>query len=182
MDLIETWNNDSGAMRHAFSQSAPSQSQMHQGGIHGQRNSGVFSDAWMNSFNGRAPVIAIAFDSVLRCQESMMRRFMEIRSLYERKKVQDLYKYLQNVFQHDEWVTNEYSGGFNAHMFADVEGVEELLESTEVALQVSAQVSALLLERVRETTSDQRFANYSAGPAAVTCDEQQVVYMANDLI
>lgn len=28
----------------------------------------------------------------------------------------------------------EYSGGFNTHMFADVEGVEELLESTEVAL------------------------------------------------
>ncbi len=57
----------------------------------------------------------------------------------------------------------EYSGGFNAHMFADVDGVEDLLESTEVALQVSAQVSALLLEKVRETTSDMRFVNSAAG-------------------
>lgn len=42
----------------------------------------------------------------------------------------------------------------------------------------------MLLERVRETTSEQRFVNYAAGPAqtASYTDEQQVVFMANDLI
>ena len=67
-----------------------------------------------------------------------MRRFIDLKTLYETKQVQSLYKYLQNIFQQDEWVMKEYSGGFNAHMFADVDGIEEILESTEVALQVSA--------------------------------------------
>ena len=38
----------------------------------------------------------------------------------------------------------------------------------------------MLLERVRESTSDQRFANY-VGEGNFT-DEQQVVFLANDLI
>ena len=83
---------------------------------------------------GNDPIICVAYNVIRGCQERMMRRFIEVKSLYERKQVQSLYKYLQSVFQHNEWVMKEYSGGFNAHMFADVEGVEELLESTEVAL------------------------------------------------
>ena len=86
-----------------------------------------------------------------------MHRYAIIRTFYEKKEVQSLYKYLQNLFHHDEWIMKEYSGGFNAHMFADVNSVEDLLDLTETALQVSAQVSALLLEKVRENTSEIRF-------------------------
>ena len=84
----------------------------------------------------------------------MIHRFTTLRMLYEKKEVQSLYKYLRNVFQHDEWIIKEYTGGFNAHMFSDINGILDLLDSTETALQVSGQVSALFLERVRETTSD----------------------------
>ena len=83
----------------------------------------------------------------------MIYRYAILRNLYEKKEVQSLYKYLRNMFQHDEWIVKEYTGGFNAHMFADINGIKDILESTETALQVSGQVSALLLEKVRDTTN-----------------------------
>lgn len=67
---------------------------------------------------------------------------------------------MQIMFQHDEWVQQEYSGGFNSHMLADANGLADVLDLAETSLQVSGQVSALLLEKVREGTSnDLRFAN-----------------------
>lgn len=102
-------------------------------------------------------IITVAFEVVRACQERMMHRYAILRTFYEKKEVQSLYKYLQNLFHHDEWIMKEYSGGFNAHMFADVNSVEDLLDLTETALQVSAQVSALILEKVRENTSEIRF-------------------------
>ena len=64
--------------------------------------------------------------------------------------VQSLYRHLQNVFHHDEWIIKEYSGGFNAHVLADPNGIEDVLAISETALQVSGQVTGLLLEKVRE--------------------------------
>lgn len=130
------------------------------------------------------PIIALAFEVVQACQERMMRRYAILRTHYEKKEIQSLYKYLQNVFHHDEWIMKEYSGGFNSHMFADVNGIEDLLDLTETALQVSAQVSALLLEKVRENTSEMRFESNapSSWHFSAYTDEQQVVFMANDLI
>lgn len=47
-------------------------------------------------------------------------------------------------------------------MLADIDGLADVLELAEASLQVSGQVSAMLLEKVREGTSnDLQFANAS---------------------
>jgi len=67
---------------------------------------------------------------------------------------------MQGMFKHDEWIQKEYSGGFNTHMLTDIDGLDDVLELAETSIQVSGQVSAMLLEKVREGTSnDLRFAN-----------------------
>ena len=45
-------------------------------------------------------------------------------------------------------------------MLTDINGLEDVLELAETSIQVSGQVSAMLLEKVREGTSnDLRFTN-----------------------
>ena len=57
---------------------------------------------------------------------------------------------MRGLFLHDEWILNEYSGGFNTHTLADIDNVDEILAMSESTLQVSAQVSAMLLDKLRE--------------------------------
>ena len=94
---------------------------------------------------------------------------------------------MQVQFQHDEWVLQEYSGGFNSHQVAEVNGLADIMDMAETSLQVSGQVSAMLLEKVREGTSnDLRFANahyqYNQAASLYQTEEQQVVMMADDLM
>lgn len=91
-----------------------------------------------------------------------MNRYKMLKTRCDKREIQGLYKYMQGIFQHDEWIMKEYSGGLNAHMLADANGIDDVLEIAETALMVSGQVSALLLEKVRDSTSnDLRFANGS---------------------
>ena len=147
--------------------------------------SGVFAEGWLHQIQAQGgSIIQVAFEVVRACQGTMMRRYSALRALVEKNELQDLFKYVQNIFQHDEWIQKEYSGGLNAHMFAD-DSLDEVLQISETALQVSAQVSALLLEKVRDGTSiDIRFANGMHSVAAMTgqAEEQQVVFMSNDLM
>ena len=114
--------------------------------------SGVFAEGWLHQIQAQGgSIIQVAFEVVRACQGTMMRRYSALRALVEKNELQDLFKYVQNIFQHDEWIQKEYSGGLNAHMFAD-DSLDEVLQISETALQVSAQVSALLLEKVRDGT------------------------------
>ena len=92
------------------------------------------------------------------CQTTMLRRYTVLKTKFDRNEVQTLYKSMQNIFRSDDEVQREYSGGFNAHIVAD-EGLEDVFEIAEAALQVSGQVAAMLLEKVRERAEP--FANAS---------------------
>ena len=87
---------------------------------------------------------------------------------------------MQNVFQHDEWVLQEYSGGFNADIMTEVNGIEDVLALSETSIQVSGQVSAMLLEKVRAHGG--KDVRYGYDERVAHSEEQQVVFMAKDLL
>ena len=49
-----------------------------------------------------------------------------------------MFTYLKDLFERDEWVASEYSGGFITHVMAEADNLEEVLAMGEVALNVSA--------------------------------------------
>ena len=65
-------------------------------------------------------------------------------------------------------------------------GIEELLELTETSLQVSAQVSSLLLEMVRDQVGNEIRYGYGGaiyhGASDAAVNENKVVSMSVDLI
>ena len=46
----------------------------------------------------------------------------------------ELYNYMKVMFQHDEWIKEEYSGGFNSLMLADINGLVDVLNLSETSL------------------------------------------------
>mmetsp|Transcript_29341 Transcript_29341/g.39056 ORF Transcript_29341/g.39056 Transcript_29341/m.39056 type:complete len:100 (+) Transcript_29341:1607-1906(+) len=80
----------------------------------------------------------------------MLKRLSKLKSLASDNKIEALYGYVRDVFLHDEWILKEYSGGFNTQTLADVDSIEEIIAIGETSLEVSAQISAHLLAKVRE--------------------------------
>ena len=111
-------------------------------------------------------MIGKAFDVVRDCQMSMLQRYKVLKAKFDRNEVQALYKSMQNTFQSDDEVQREYSGGFNAHIVAD-EGLEDVFEIAEAALQVSGQVASMILEKVRERAEQFPNASYYQAPSSV---------------
>ena len=67
-DLLVTWNTNG---IHQFTHRAPTQSLMHQK----TPASGVFSEDWLNRAQSQGvPIVAVAFEVVRSCQQSMLRR------------------------------------------------------------------------------------------------------------
>ena len=84
---------------------------------------------------------------------------------------------MRGLFLHDEWILKEYSGGYNTHILADFDDIEDILEMGETSLQVGAQVSAMMLEKVREHGGRDIRLGYNT-----LSEEQQVVFMANNVM
>ena len=129
--------------------------------------SGVFSEDWLSALATEGgSVIGKAFEVVRDCQESMLRRYTVLKTKFARNEVQTLYKSMQNIFRSDDEVQREYSGGFNAHIVAD-EGLDDVFEIAEAALQVSGQVASMILEKVRERAEQFANASYYQAPSLV---------------
>ena len=76
----------------------------------------------------------------------MKSKYLKLRALFSKPDIQELYSYMQRIFSEDDWILEEYSGGLNSHLLPD-ESLEEVQDLAETALQVSAQVSTMLLEK-----------------------------------
>ena len=115
---------------------------MHQvnGSLHSRNaTSGVFNEAWLaNARLDGTQIILIALNTVRECQESMSTRLEQLRKLARNGHVQALFQYMRGLFLHDEWILNEYSGGFNTHSLADLDDVNDIIAMSETSLQVSA--------------------------------------------
>ena len=189
-DLVVTWEQDQAGLRaHHFTHRAPSQASMHQPSgpsTHFVRGitPGIFSEEWLSSMQAHGvSIVQVAAETMRACQDRMLGRLGQLRSLASDSKFRDLFKYLRDIFLRDEWVRKEYTGGFNAYSLADVERMEDVIEVGSTALQVSAQVSAHLLAKVRDHPScprDLRGSYY--GYDATTANEQQVVFLSNDAL
>ena len=131
-------------------------------------------------------ILAVAYETVRNSQQKMLDKYKVLSTLYKDNEIQSLYKYAQNLFQHDEWVQREYSGGFNSHQMSEKNGVQQILEMTETSLQVSGQVAALLLERVRDQDGNEMKYGYGGNGYRVApgyaSSEQQIVFFASELI
>ena len=68
----------------------------------------------------------------------MLKRLAKLKSLASKGHVQKLFKYMRGLFLHDEWILNEYSGGFNTHTLADIDDVSDIIAMSETSIQVSA--------------------------------------------
>jgi len=150
---------------------------MHQGSFRGA--SGVFSEAWLSDAQAHgAPVVLLALEVLLTCQNRMLKRHSVLKVQLERREAQSVHGYLQNLYSHDDWVTKEYCGGFSAHTYADFDAVEDLLQMTDTSLKVSAQVSAMLLHKLKESGGTQ----FIYDETSFMSDEQQVVFAANQVL
>ena len=87
----------------------------------------------------------------------MILRYGNLKNLFDKNEIEDLYNYGKQLFQHDDWIRRELQGGYYSYMMTHEGGIKGALEQSEITLQVSGNVSCLLLEKAREMVGDQKF-------------------------
>jgi hypothetical protein len=112
----------------------------------------------------------------------MLERLINLQSHKERAHVDQVYQYVQSLYSNDSWIQEEYPNGMNA-VLSSPNNFDEVLGLLQTSLQISSQVSCLLLEILRDcvqyslTGGNEIFNMQSTG----TEDKRDIIFKSREL-